>query len=114
MTWAAGPQAAQAAIPAGSLILPPLPAGAAFTQRYARQDAATAEDRAYLHCSALRFTLAGQPVQVVCPPRHGAEFLSPEFAAVWDAWLPPSLADDWGTWFSDNKLLQSSLEAQGL
>lgn len=89
-------------------------AGLASPQRYARKEAAAAEDRTYLHCAAVRFTLAGQAVQVVCPPQDGAEFSSPEFAAVLDAWLPPALAGDWGTWFSDNKLLRSSLEAEGL
>lgn len=79
-------------------------------QRYANKEAAAAEERGYLHCAALRFVLGGQPVQVVCPPEDGAEFLAPGFRQLFDAWLPASLEAELGPWFADQKLLRSELE----
>ena len=83
---------------------PPAP-----SQRYAQREAAAREDRGYLHCAALRFFLQGQPVQVVCPPAHGAEFCTPGFREVFDAWLPAELEAQTGPWFADSKLLRSEL-----
>ena len=38
-----------------------------------------------------------EPVQVVCPPADGVEFLSEEFRALWRKWFPPLLATPAGT-----------------
>lgn len=80
-------------------------------ERYALKEVAAREDRGYLHCAALRFTLQGRPVQVVCPPQHGSHFLGEGFQRQFEAWLPAGLESDHGTWFSDNKLLRSTLLA---
>lgn len=77
--------------------------------RYARCEDAEREERAYLHCAALRFSLGGAATQVVVPPAEGAEFLSSEFGAVFESWLPPGLAEDEGEWFPETKLLRSRL-----
>lgn len=80
------------------------------SQRYAAAAAAAQEDRGYLHCAAMRFNLGGRPVQVVCPPSHGREFEAEAFQQQFAAWLPPSLEEDLGPWFPDNKLLRSELD----
>ena len=78
--------------------------------RYGNAADAARESRAYLHCAALRCVVAGRPVQVVCPPSDGAEFLSEGFRSVFEEWFPPGIAEDPGLWFPENKLLRSSLE----
>ncbi|KAL4856237.1 putative RNA pseudouridine synthase [Chlorella vulgaris] len=82
-------------------------------ERYAQKEAASEEDRGYLHCAALRFELGGTAVQCVCPPEDGIEFLRPEFRNLFDTWLPQSLQQDTGPWFDDNKLLRSELQLAG-
>lgn len=79
-------------------------------QRYANAAEAREVDRAYLHCAALRLTVLGERLQVVCPPAHGAVFASEGFQGVWQGWFPPGMETAHGAWFEDNKLLQSSLE----
>jgi tRNA pseudouridine32 synthase/23S rRNA pseudouridine746 synthase len=79
-------------------------------ERYAAAGAAAQEDRAYLHCAAMRFSLGGRPVQVVCPPAHGREFAAEAFQQQFEAWLPLSLEEDVGPWFPDSKLLRSELD----
>ncbi len=81
-------------------------------QRYAAADAAAQEDRGYLHCAAMRFTLGGQPVQVVCPPAHGREFVTEAFQQQFAAWLPPNLESELGPWFADTKLLRWELSTE--
>lgn len=61
----------------------------------------------------MRFSLGGQPVQVVCPPEHGREFTSEAFEQQFGAWLPPSLEEELGPWFPDSKLLRSELANVG-
>ena len=75
-------------------------------QRYAASAVATAEDRTYLHCAALRFLVGGKPMQVVCPPVEGVEFSSEPFREVFSQWFS-GLEDDVGVWFPDSKLLRS-------
>lgn len=82
---------------------PPPPAA----QRYALKHAATREDRGYLHCAALRFTLRGRPVQVVCPPQHGRHFCAPSFQSLFASWFPQGQEADLGVWFEGSKLLRS-------
>lgn len=96
------PQACRSA-----LDLPPAPPPA--LQRYAQRDAAAAAERTYLHAAALRFWCQGEAVQVVCPPADGAEFSSPGFLQLFDAWLPAILEVERGSWFEDNRLLRSEL-----
>ena len=69
---------------------------------YAAADAAKAEERAYLHASALRIP-AGYaslsddgPIEVTCAPSIGAAFCTPSFGQAWAEWfgaLPPG--DPW-------------------
>ena len=56
--------------------------------RYADSTKAQQEDRMYLHAASISFELNDQPVQIICPPDCGTEFLSPAFQAVWDQHLP--------------------------
>ena len=77
--------------------------------RYANAEQASMEQRGYLHCCAMRFSIDGAQEQVVCPPTDGAEFLTEEFQSVFTSWFPQGLENDFGTWFSDNKLLKSSV-----
>lgn len=76
-------------------------------QRYALKQAAAREDRGYLHCAALRFTLGGRPIQVVCAPRHGRHFVAPPFQQLFAGWFPAGQVEDLGVWFEGTKLLQS-------
>lgn len=77
--------------------------------RYANADDARREDRAYLHCAAVRVMVGGVPIQVVCPPTEGTHFLSAGFEEVFANWFPCGVEYNTGTWFSDNKLLRSTL-----
>jgi tRNA pseudouridine32 synthase/23S rRNA pseudouridine746 synthase len=79
-------------------------------QRYANKGEAEGEERAYLHCAALRVVLGGKAVQVVSPPLEGAHFLGEGFRGVFDAWFPPEMRGDEGVWFGDSKLLRSRLD----
>lgn len=76
-------------------------------ERYALKQAAAREDRGYLHCAALRFTLGGRPIQVVCAPRHGRHFVAPPFQQLFAGWFPAGQVEDLGVWFEGTKLLQS-------
>ena len=79
-------------------------------KRYADAAAAAGEERAYLHCAALRFVAAGEPVQVVCRPDEGAAWVgAPGFDALFDRWFAPSAEEDLGEWFAGEPLLRSSL-----
>lgn len=60
----------------------------------------------------MRFTLGGQPVQVVCPPAHGREFVTEAFQQQFAAWLPPNLESELGPWFADTKLLRWELSTE--
>ena len=65
---------------------------------YAASADAALEDRAYLHAAALRIPrLEGSaalcdehasPIEVVCPPEQGAEFVSAAFCEQWRDWFP--------------------------
>lgn len=78
--------------------------------RYADSAAAAGEERAYLHCAALRFVAAGAPVQVVSRPDSGAAWLgAPGFDSLFDRWFPPGAEEDLGEWFAGEPLLRSSL-----
>ncbi|KAL4451535.1 hypothetical protein ABPG75_007197 [Micractinium tetrahymenae] len=76
-------------------------------ERYALKQAAAHEDRGYLHCAALRFTLRGRPIQVVCPPQHGRHFAAAPFQQLFAGWFPRGVGEDLGVWFEDSKLLRS-------
>lgn len=89
------------------------PPGRACPQRYALKQAASQQDRGYLHCAALRFMLQGRPVQVVCLPQHGRHFLSPDVQQLFTSWFPPGIETDAGVWFPDSKLLRSEIAATG-
>jgi hypothetical protein len=80
--------------------------------RYAAAADAAAEERAYLHCAALRFVAGGEPVQIVCRPDAGSAWLGePGFDALFDRWFPPAAEEDLGDWFAGAgfPLLRSSL-----
>ena len=79
-------------------------------KRYASAADAAAEERAYLHCAALRFVAAGEPVQVVCRPDSGEAWIgAPGFDSLFDRWFPPSAEEDLNEWFAGEPLLRSSL-----
>eukprot|EP00966_Prymnesium_polylepis_P306523 7083105-Prymnesium_polylepis.1 len=67
---------------------------------YAAADVARLEERAYLHASALRLPAgaalcdSGEPLQVLCPPSHGSEFLTDEFRGLWRAWFGDAAGGD--------------------
>jgi hypothetical protein len=78
--------------------------------RYAAAADAAGEDRAYLHCAALRFVAGGEPVQIVSRPDAGAAWLgAPGFDALFGRWFPPAAEADLGEWFAREPLLRSSL-----
>ena len=62
---------------------------------YANAQDAAAEERAYLHATALRVPAghaalsgdAAAPIEVLCPPSEGAAFSTPAFRAAWDGWF---------------------------
>ena len=77
--------------------------------RYADANEAKKEDRAYLHCAALRTRVQGELIQVVCPPTTGIDFLRPRFREIFDEWFPKEMASTEAEWFCDSKLLRSSM-----
>lgn len=56
--------------------------------RYADVTKAQKEDRMYLHAASISFILNDQPVQIICRPDSGIEFLSPSFQSAWEQQLP--------------------------
>jgi len=77
--------------------------------RYANAEDARKEERAYLHCAALRVVVGGEVIQVICPPTDGAVFISDGFRNVFRRWFPENGEQNIGPWFEDNKLLRSTI-----
>jgi hypothetical protein len=65
----------------------------------------------HAHAHAGRTTHAHRhvPLQVVCPPDEGVEFLTPEFVGVFGGWFPEGSQHDPGVWLGAHTLLKSSL-----
>ena len=85
---------------------------------YAAAADAALEERAYLHAAALRLP-AGlpaltddptSPIEVLCPPTHGAHFTSDAFREVWAGWFDdPSARPAGGTWWSGTPVASSPI-----
>lgn len=66
-------------------------------------------DRMYLHAAAIRVQLpSGDFFQAVAPPCEGALFQHPAVLQAYGQLLPLSLAEDFGPWLPQLKLLTSS------
>lgn len=71
-------------------------------------------DRGYLHATALRFCLGEEQIQIVCKPEDEDEgfcFAKIEgVKSVINHWFPSGIENEYGAWFPDDKLLQSSFK----
>jgi tRNA pseudouridine32 synthase/23S rRNA pseudouridine746 synthase len=66
-------------------------------------------DRMYLHAAAIRVQLPGGTwFQAVAPPSEGTLFQHPAVLQAYDQLLPLSLAEEFGPWLPQLKLLTSS------
>lgn len=81
-------------------------------QLYGDRAAAQLQDRMYLHAAAIRVQLpSGGWFQAVDLPSEGTLFQHPVVRQLIEQLLPAQLADDFGTWFPDHKLLISNTSA---
>lgn len=79
-------------------------------ERYGMKADASCEERAYLHCAAIRCVVQGERIEIISDPfEDGGYFQSDEFTHVFaDEWFSP--ANTQNRWFPELSLLSSSLE----
>ncbi|KAL3894379.1 MAG: hypothetical protein SGPRY_013827 [Prymnesium sp.] len=64
----------------------------------------------YTHCTG-SVTISGgeDPIEVICPPSDGVEFLTREFRDLWDSWfMPDCLSKPSDVWFAHTAVQSSS------
>ncbi len=80
-------------------------------ERYGMKQDASCEERAYLHCAAIRCIVQGERIEILCNPyEDGGYFQNEEFTRVFaDEWFSP--ANTQNPWFPESTLLSSSLDS---
>lgn len=73
----------------------------------------TTASRGYLHAAAMRFTLYGEDISIICAPEEGDIFMSTAFRRQFhEEWFSDETVHS-PVWFEDKSLLTSSLEEFG-
>ena len=81
--------------------------------RYGCASQASHQERGHLHCAAIRCTIAGDSIEIICNPcEDGGYFQSTECSTIFtDEWFSPENTQRQHLWFPKLSLLSSSLSA---